>query len=301
VGRASLQGVEFKLYRAQEHLRTLVKAQADFLRDPKLCSPVLEINKQRRPFVWVEEIKEPPPDWGPLMGDCIHNLRSALDHLAFQLMVANSRGPLSRARIKTSAFPITTSSTKFRGAQHKLAGVSGTAKAIIEELQPYHRRKYPGTRTLWELEELWSGDKHRVLPLIYSSFEVGHWRVHGSLPFALTGMKPGSGRLKQGAVIARWAYVAAAGPMKMRMDCDLVTDIDFGKGRLVPYPVRGRSVVRTLYGTLKFIAEEVVPPLATNARLPFEVPALPPLVMADKRSPRTVIKGRAVRRGQKGP
>jgi hypothetical protein len=298
VSRASLSGVELKLYRAQNHLRTLVKTQADFYREPEFCSTVLEINEQRRPFVWVENVKEPPPDWGILIGDCVHNLRSALDHLAFQLMLANPKlkWPIPRKLVKSSAFPITLSSTKFRGAQHRLAGVSATAKAIIECLQPYHRRKYPGTRTLWELEELWNGDKHRLLPLIYSSFELRDLRVQGNVPFALTGMKPGSGRLKKGAVIARWKYVAAPGPMKMQVECDLVADVDFGKGRLVPYPVRGQPAIKTLFGALKFIAEEVVPPLAEDASLPFEVPPLPPLVMADAKSPRTVTKGRAVRR-----
>jgi hypothetical protein len=39
---------------------------------------------------------EPVPaveEWGPIIGDVVHNLRSALDHLVWQLTIANGHTP----------------------------------------------------------------------------------------------------------------------------------------------------------------------------------------------------------------
>jgi hypothetical protein len=298
------------MQRAQEHLGTLVAAIAGFLRDPETYSPVLEIKEQRRPVLVMEDMKEPPPEWGALIGDYAHNLRSALDHLAFQLTIANSSGAISKERIKGSAFPILVKSKDFwhahsKGSKigqpvwgsglHKLLGVSDTAKAIIEGLQPYHRRKYPGTRTLWELEELWNGDKHRLFPLMYPSFDLLDWSIRGNLPFVLKGFEPIPGRLKKGAVIARWEYIAGLQPIKVQVDCHILADIAFGKGRLVPYPVRGLPLIETLYGELRFIAEEVIPPLSRDASLPFNF-NLGRLVYSDRQSPKAVLPTTPVRR-----
>jgi hypothetical protein len=268
-----------KLERAKDHFEALAETQTAFLRDPDTYDIALEVNKQRRPVLRVEDIKEPGPDWGLLIGDCVHNLRSALDHLAFQLMLGNRSGRVPRELVKSSAFPIYLSSREFRKLRtkgpkrgqptpdsglNKIVGVSATATAIIERLQPYHRRKNPGTRTLWELQELSNTDKHRLFPLIYSTFELGHFQIRGNVPFELREFESVPGRLKRNAVIARWAYVTSPQLIRMRVDAELVTDITFNKGTLTPYPVRGRSVLFTLHRAMRFIAEEVVPPLPTT-------------------------------------
>jgi hypothetical protein len=195
--------------------------------------------------------------------------------------------PASRQRefVNSSEFPIFLSGPKFHKLQrkgskrgqptndsglHKIRGVSDAARTIIEQLQPYHCRKNPDTRRLWELRELSNNDKHRLFPLVYSSFELGRFEVIGDVPFALRELESIPGRLKRGAVVARWAYVTTPQRIRMHVNAELVTDITFNKGSRTPYPVRGRSVLATLYGIMRFIADEVVPPLADNLSVPFD-------------------------------
>jgi hypothetical protein len=270
VSRASLEGVELKLERAKDHFEALAKSITAFLRDPDTYSVVLQVNKERRPVLVMEDIKEPRPEWDVLIGDCVHNLRSALDHLAFQLMVGNTVASQQREFVNSSEFPIFLSGVKFHKLQrkgsrrgqpmndsglHKIRGVSGAARTIIEGLQPYHRRKNPGTRRLWELRELSNTDKHRLFPLVYSSFELGHFEIIGNVPFALREFESVPGRLKRNAVVARWAYVTALERIRMHVNTELVTDITFNKGSRTPYPVRGCSVLATLHPIMRFIAD----------------------------------------------
>jgi hypothetical protein len=279
VGRASLEGVELKLERAKDHFTALTEQIAAHVRDPETYGMVLEVNQQRRPVLLIERIKKPDPRWAVLIGDCVHNLRSALDHLAFQLMLGNRSGPVPRDLYKSSAFPIMLSGRKWakrvgkgdRKGQptndsglYKIQGVSAIAADLIESLQPYHRRKNPETRSLWELDELWNADKHRLFPLVHTSFEVLSFQLKGNLPFALLRFESIPGPLKRNTEVARWAYVASDEPVHMHVDAELVTDITFNKGKRTPYPVRGQSVLLTLHRAMRFIAEEVVPPLADD-------------------------------------
>src|SRR5262245_39908203 len=72
---------------------------------------------------------------GLILGDAIHNLRSALDHLTFQLAVAYTGGALQHeARIQ---FPIAATSIEFQKAQRRLAEVSPVHVKTIESFQPY--------------------------------------------------------------------------------------------------------------------------------------------------------------------
>jgi hypothetical protein len=90
-------------------------------------------------------------------GDVIHNLRSALDHLAYHLVVVGSPGTEPSRRIE---FPIAKDLASYEA--HKATKVEGmTAGAIetIDALKPYGG----GCDALWRIHELNNIDKHRVL------------------------------------------------------------------------------------------------------------------------------------------
>lgn len=119
MGRPSLEGVDLKLNRAQEHLYALSASVAEFLRDPESYSTVAEFDEQRRPVLRVGDARQPPPEWGVQIGECIYNFHSGLDYLAFQLAVANTRGRLPKKIADSSAFPIFNSGPKFRARNRK--------------------------------------------------------------------------------------------------------------------------------------------------------------------------------------
>jgi hypothetical protein len=109
----------------------------------------------------------PKPDsvrWGVLLGEILHDLRSALNHLAWQLVLVNGRTPNRRTE-----FPIFKDRYRFvKDAPAKTRGMSPSVLTKIESLQSYNSgRDKAESNALWLLHELNAQDKHRlVLPLV---------------------------------------------------------------------------------------------------------------------------------------
>jgi hypothetical protein len=269
VGRASLAGVDLKLNRAQQHLYALSADIITFLRDPDTYAMVAEFDEQRRPILRLgEEARQPPPDWGVVIGECVYNFHSALDHLALQLAVANTRGRLPKTIAESSAFPIFSRGTEYRArGLRRIRGMSLRAQAIIERLQPYHRWKNPGARALWQLHELSNIDKHRLLHVTHSSLEGSQFRITSARPMTFSGYSFYPGPLKPGAVIARWHVVVPPGQaLKVDVNANLVTDVAFGKSSPAR-SVRGVGVIPTLQAIGAFVADSVLPPLTAEIGL----------------------------------
>ena len=120
---------------------------------------------------WTFRLKaEPvPTEISFMVGDVLHNLRSALDHLVWQLTIANGNTPdlfpLARksnwAKIQ---FPIADTPEGFaKSAASQLWGVSPECRDFIEGWQPYKTATQPGdVSILWVLRELSNVDKHRL-------------------------------------------------------------------------------------------------------------------------------------------
>lgn len=102
---------------------------------------------------------------GLLVGDIVHNLRSALDHLTLQLALRNTDGNVEFER--RVQFPIEDSSDMFKkrctdvGPGGWLAEVHPSDWAVIEEFQPYGSYKEGQLMAL--IRDLSNADKHRLL------------------------------------------------------------------------------------------------------------------------------------------
>ena len=98
-----LDGVRAKLTRAQRHSLELDREiRAWFERHP--YGHTGEFDRETSEYVFRYRIYETPPVvWSVVFGDIVHNLASALDHLAWQLVILNGREPIERQ----TAFPIT--------------------------------------------------------------------------------------------------------------------------------------------------------------------------------------------------
>jgi hypothetical protein len=277
VGRPSLEGIDLKLNRAADRFGALTKAANKFLSDPKSCTLAMEDHPQPPGLILrVKEATSPPLELGLLIGEVVQQYRSALDHLAFQLLIANTQGRIPVKLAKRSEFPIFNSGPEFRGKNSrkgkpswgsglgKIRGIHPDAQAVIERLQPYHRRKNPGTRALWQLHELANIDKHRLLHITYGgqrgstatfvkARNVAQINGPGFIP------RP----FKRNAIVAEYK-VLPVDPRygyELHMEPEVLTHITFGKGSLAR-SVRGQSVLPTLYGIGAFIASDVLPPLA---------------------------------------
>jgi len=114
---------------------------------------------------WIERFhgREPPLRWGVILGECVHNLRSALDHLICQVTL------LDGGRMDDCAdtqFPIASKSEQqFENmADRRLpACFSDKHRAMVKEPQPYHAGDGADRHPLSLLADLSNADKHRVL------------------------------------------------------------------------------------------------------------------------------------------
>jgi hypothetical protein len=191
---ASLEGPRLKLDRAREHREQLEMAVDRFTQTEQ---QKVTIEHEAGTRLWViEEPGEVPPEYGPLISDTLHNLRSALDYLATQLVIANN----PRAGLSDVAFPIYDNITEYveRGLP-KIKRMSEPVQAAIELTQPYHR---PNTK--WEtdrlllLNRLNNDYKHSAFKLVVAT-------VKGMSGYGVPdGIVPNWGPLEDRTILAAW-------------------------------------------------------------------------------------------------
>lgn len=166
--KANLAGARNKIDRANKHFEE-VNAAVEFAlgaEDKANLTPPYEYEPNRMELV-VSTPKPRPVDPAlPLaIGDCVHNLRSALDHLIFQLAVLNGKAVEAEKKI---SFPVCLTDDDFEGLVRKKVTpfIDGKALAAIKELQPYQTGNVHSADALWVLSQLDIIDKHRLLVVI---------------------------------------------------------------------------------------------------------------------------------------
>jgi hypothetical protein len=109
----------------------------------------------------------PPTRIGAIVGDVVHNLRSALDVAAWQLAIANDEAAARKKRNQVS-FPLTGCAEEFKKPHRALKFFSEPAREVIERLQPYQ----PSMEALGWLRALSNADKHRVATFSFTGLAV---------------------------------------------------------------------------------------------------------------------------------
>jgi hypothetical protein len=149
------------------------------------------------------KISNPPgKEWSAVIGDCIQNLRAALDHMVWQLAPASMR--LGNPR--NLEFPIFSDAAKYKvGAPRRIASLPGAAQRIIESVQPFHKGAEGVQDPIWQLYALSNIDKHRRLHVGDVSLEAVTLDVRGSRLETVWRAAPPAVRARQGMVVARVA------------------------------------------------------------------------------------------------
>jgi hypothetical protein len=153
-----LDGPRIKLARAARHIDELNEVASKYLQDkPYSIESVEESNGD---LVWRLNIDRPVPlEWSAIVGDSVHNMRTALDLIVWQLVEANGNQPS-----RDTCFPIASGS----GAQFEKAlcrslfGASDQAVKLVKRLKPYAG----GNQTLSQLHALDVVDKHRLVLVV---------------------------------------------------------------------------------------------------------------------------------------
>lgn len=153
--KPGLVSVNLKLARAHEHLQAIATLDESF--EAVDCKVTFTEDHEKNIGFFVIGLPTPPLVLGTIVGDCLHNLRSTLDYLVWQMV--NSNPPEKPGR--RNMFPICSSGKNF-DAQVKsgrLAGVPALAAEIIERFQPFDDADHP----LALLDKLYNADKHQDL------------------------------------------------------------------------------------------------------------------------------------------
>jgi hypothetical protein len=153
-----------KIGRANEHLSSLQSEARQYLASQPYKIATRRDPESRRLIYFMSEVRTTPPRLSAMIGDVIHNLRAALDHLAYQLVwVGAGKVPGSHVY-----FPIADSREIYLEQRRKqLKGAAPNAIAAVDALTPYRG----SNNVLWKLHKLNNVDKHRVLLTAGSSFD----------------------------------------------------------------------------------------------------------------------------------
>ena len=158
----TLEGVYAKVKRAQDQLRLLDADITEFCASQRrLIEHEVDQDAGIQMFVFRGETPQVPINYSVRIGEIIYNLRSALDHLVWQLVLSNGEEPGTN-----NEYPIYSDRTRYtRAVERKLRGVSTAAQSVIEAYQPFQRPGGIGSQ-LWNLHSMSNFDKHRRLNMV---------------------------------------------------------------------------------------------------------------------------------------
>jgi hypothetical protein len=264
-----LSSFRAKLFHAHGHLKELDFSIHQFTDDPGSYSVLKECDSENGVYTFRLNLSRAMPmtHWGLIMGDCLHNLRSALDHLFYSLIVCR-HGSVEPHGAKTADFPIFAKSERWFGVPGgKLSEIRKTktvkwvgaeATAILERLQPFHTSR-PNDHPLALLDKLDKTDKHRLLiPRfgVLESTDVSVIRGNRHLdrqevrPFAYS-------RPSQGAILAK----VTVEPPDAVMDVNLVSTkvqvlIEGDGGRRQPVMTAMKAIYDAVCGVAEAFGED---------------------------------------------
>ena len=173
-----LDGIEAKLSRADAHLKAIKDALKPIIEAEPDLIPA-EFDRDSGKYLFRAQRDSLRGDWlSPVIGDCVHNLRAALDYIVWALTTDAVRTSKAANKIE---FPIYPDPTAYDlGVVQKLIGVPPKAQTVIKCLQPFNgpdcrpdfSLAHPKDRPLWHLFELDNWDKHRTLNLTEHTGEM---------------------------------------------------------------------------------------------------------------------------------
>ena len=165
---------------------------------------VRECNPDRTRYSSIIRVEKEPPlvRWSLIVGDCVHNLRSALDHLVYAIAIHETkRDPPSDDR--RLEFPISDSPDLFTQREWHIKSLSPGVRAAIKSLQPYNRLHHELPPILGILRDLDDADKHRLINIAIAQPIRGEFRhIQNLIPEQFCRLEFHIGALVDGTEVA---------------------------------------------------------------------------------------------------
>jgi hypothetical protein len=232
-----------RIIRAKEHLDILNSEIRAFLASD-FCRVEVHDDPDSSGYIYQPYLLKPIPiDWGIILGDFIHNLRVALDNIAWSCAITKDD------RVE---FPIFINKSPEFG--RKLKKLREDIGPEIEALQPFNRPDREKRRApLWVLHRMDIINKHRIiLPgIIKFRYATGKPREYIWIDFAIT-------RLNKGDMVIKH-------PLKLSQQINFKPNIIAE----ILFDVSSDSMIGTervdcegLFRTYEYIREHVYPKFA---------------------------------------
>jgi hypothetical protein len=242
------EGPNLKIKRANKHISELEEAVELFsngdshglrlYRDPGASEVMLDYS----------QIKDTPCDWPLIIGDAIHNLRSALD-----LAIVEFIGSVGGAATKHTRFQFFNDRNHLVTSleQAVLKGLPTVIEFLADKIQPY----LTGDNPLKALHDLDIDDKHLLLIPILSVSWIGFEQIYiirpdGSIHANLRGNKYGT---TMGGKALNIVAFPASNTLKIEGKIYPTFYICFGKGQAF----ENQPVIPTLRQLAQFVTETV--------------------------------------------
>jgi hypothetical protein len=159
-----LARVRAKVERGKQHIHQLESELRAFFKTRPYTVGTKRNPETRRLVYYITNVRDTPVSIATIAGDVLQNLRSALDHLAYQLVLIGTGQPGPFLHVY---FPISDDAAKYRAeSPGRVKGMRQDAIDAINAVNPYKG----GNDTLWRLHKLNNVDKHRLLITVGSSF-----------------------------------------------------------------------------------------------------------------------------------
>lgn len=252
-----------KLRQADDHAEAFSSAAKEFWKSATYDSQP-ELDRKGIGIYRVTRVDSPPPELAIHISEAAHHLRSSLDHLMWLLArptttkeESNVQFPLVRSWPAFRGQHQTKTVKGHRGVRHMMPGVPRGVRTLVERLQPYHRRKWPETALLGQLQAISNWDKHRTLMTTAGgtvSIQTT-LRIVGRATFRYIDQR--TPILKPGAVLARFevADFDNGTEVYMKPITTLVPIFD----PAMPPEIRERPVYTVLHDCAGFIRTGVLP------------------------------------------
>ena len=167
----TFEGVNAKVVRADDGLASLKDEMNRFCKELRqLVNREVREDTDEQVWMYRGETPKVPLEWSVRIGEILYNLRSALDHLVWQLVLVNGQTPG-----RHNTFPIVSDKSKWnKEKSRKLKGISQRDEEMIRRLQPYTGGiNLPfDVLAFWMLHALCNIDKHRHLILAAVSLDM---------------------------------------------------------------------------------------------------------------------------------
>jgi hypothetical protein len=228
-----LTSVLAKIGRAHGHAQT-VRNEIIAWRDSEPYFITRDVNADLTVYRLIANIGVEPPlqKWTLIIGDFVHNLRSALDHLVYAVAIHES-GKNPPPDENTILFPICETPELFKkNGRSRIKTLSLPVRTAIEACQPYNRRHPDLPPLLSILNSFEKTDKHKLISMAFTAVVLGKvgFEGPGDLTASSAQFFANAGEIKNGAEIIAATFDSPTPDMKFKnVDIRFVIALWHGK------------------------------------------------------------------------